>query len=510
MAPAKSVPQQKTLPHLWRTLIFLLIVFILGNICFQAFNLVFSNIGEDVQAGSMAALITAIPGVVLGIVCFIYSSLGDFVSLKKLTAVGAVLLFVGSLMGFFLNFGCLPMVVLSRAIQTAGCQVTGSVFLVLASKYCHGKQKVVAFGVYTAGYQLSTAFGILAGGLFTNLTNLNLSFAGAELYGWSFLFLIPVLAAFCFPFIFPSLPGATQKKMHIDVIGFIIFGIAIGCLTIFFTCLGSSDPILHSTTFAWIIGAAIFFVVFGIYINKAKDPFITPEFLKNTRWLMSIGLFAIFYFFNFAVAPTFNALGAQVFGISTAQVSFMLGWGDLVAVIFALLSGQIDAMIGRRAAIIVAGLMMVVGFGLCAWFTNPDLIIEGTTQPWLLAVFNCFVWGGIGLVYSPVVDTVVSTVKPEESGRAIGSNDLILNVSGSIGVAIFGPMMVGAFWTAPSGTLSAEQLSIFANPLNVSAFSTLFWIYGGIALLGVIWFLLIKSKVTYRKVDRAEELGEAA
>ena len=34
--------------------------------------------------------------------------------------------------------------------------------------------------------------------------------------------------------------------------------------------------------------AAVLFIGFGVYISKAKNPFITPAFFKNTRWLMAI------------------------------------------------------------------------------------------------------------------------------------------------------------------------------------------------------------------------------
>lgn len=87
-----------------RALIPLLITFVLGTLCLQGFNLVFQQVGADVGAPNQASLITAFPSIVLGIVCFIYGSLGDFVSLRRLVTVGLITLFVGSLFGFIANF----------------------------------------------------------------------------------------------------------------------------------------------------------------------------------------------------------------------------------------------------------------------------------------------------------------------------------------------------------------------------------------------------------------------
>ena len=109
-----------------RALIPLLITFVLGTLCLQGFNLVFQQVGADVGAPNQASLITAFPSIVLGIVCFIYGSLGDFVSLRKLVTVGLVTLFVGSIFGFVANYffaANLWTVIIARVLQTAGEQV---------------------------------------------------------------------------------------------------------------------------------------------------------------------------------------------------------------------------------------------------------------------------------------------------------------------------------------------------------------------------------------------------
>lgn len=66
-----------------RALILLLISYVFGTLCLQGFNLLFKQVGTDVSSPEQASLITGLPGIVLGIACFIYGSLGDFVSLRK-------------------------------------------------------------------------------------------------------------------------------------------------------------------------------------------------------------------------------------------------------------------------------------------------------------------------------------------------------------------------------------------------------------------------------------------
>ncbi|MBM6687088.1 MFS transporter, partial [Faecalicatena contorta] len=79
--------------------------------------------------------------------------------------------------------------------------------------------------------------------------------------------------------------------------------------------------------------AAVLFIGFGVYISKAKNPFITPAFFKNTRWLMAISLIALFYFTNYVVSPFYNAIGGALYGMNSSQVSTYLVWAFVCAAI---------------------------------------------------------------------------------------------------------------------------------------------------------------------------------
>lgn len=435
-------------------LIPLLVVFILGILCLQAFNLVFPQIGTELGAPHLAPLITAIPGVILGIVCFIYGSLGDFVSLKKMTIIGVVLLLAGSLLGFFFH-GSIWLVIIARAVQTAGAQVAGSVYLVIAAKYLQDSQKVVYFGIFTAGYQLSTAIGVLAGGFLSTID-------------WSYLFLIPMLSILVLPMILRNLPEVQPGNIRIDVLGFVIFGGAIGLLTLFFS------------SYNWaILGASVlFFIAFAFYINRAKQPFITPKFFRNTKWIMAISLIFIFYFVNYSLAPIINGIGNSIYGLNSAQVSLYLVWAYLVATVVATSSGIIVARIGRSASIITASILMILGLISSALAVNAGMSV--------LAVTICFFFAGQGLMYSPLVATVLGTVPADQSGRGIGMNDLVMNVTSSIGIAIFGGLMASQTLAAVSIIGATGPAAVYSNLLVIPAL---------IAGFGFVYYLIIRKRI---------------
>lgn len=429
----------------------LLVIFILGILCLQAFNLVADPIATSLNVeGTKAGLITAIPGIVLGIVCFIYGSLGDFVSLKKMTLIGISTLVLGSVLGFFMHEE-LWQVILFRAIQTAGAQVAGSVYLVITAKYIEDSEKVIYFGIFTAGYQLSTAIGIFAAGALMSID-------------WAYLFLIPAFSIIFLPILMKNLPETDVQDVHVDVPGFIIFGLAICLLTLFFT---------YNATWM-ILGSLLFFVVFGVYINKAEQPFITPEFFQNKRWRKAILLILIFYFVNYAVQPTAYNIYTAYYGLDASQIPMYLVWSNVVATIVAVSSGKIVGKIGREKATITAATFMILGFASAAKMASVSEVALGAAI--------CVIYVGLGLLFSPVVDTVLSTIPSDQIGRGIGMNDLAMNVTASIGIAIYFKIM----GTVPQGATADVALATYSKCFMLSA---------AVAVLGLVVYLAIKNKV---------------
>lgn len=434
-----------------RALILLLITFIISTLCLQGFNLVYKQVGIDVKAVDQAPLITGLPGIILGIVCFIYGSLGDFVSLKKLVTIGLTSLFTGSVFGFVANSCFEPnlwTVIAARIMQTTGEQVAGSSFLVIATKYLRNDLKVIFFGLFTASYQLSACIGVFSAGLLSSIA-------------WQYLFLIPALTILILPALLHYLPTKNGNGKKIDVVGFTVFGFAVASLTLF----------ISYRNLLMLISAIILFIIFGIYISKAKEPFVTPAFFKNIRWLSGIILMGIIYFTNYCISPLFNRVGKTLYNMTTSQVASYLVWAFIVAAIFGSCSGLIISRIGRKT-----GLLLAILFILCGWIGIAVLINSGFLA---IALCACIYYAGCGMVYSPLASTILSSLPVEESGRGCGMNDLAISVSASVGVVIFDGILDKNMLSGDSITGASGISSGFANISLMCA---------AVALLGIIVF----------------------
>ena len=180
--PAEGTPEFKKMNRMAKRAIpLVLIIFIFGILEQQAFGMIFVNIGQQLGTPELASLITSLPGIALGIVCVIYGSLGDFVSLKKMTILGTIVFAIGSVIGFLLGPVSIWAVVAARMLQSIGGQVAGSVFLVLVSKYISQKERVVYYGIFVAVFRFSAALGVVAAGYVTKID-------------WRWMFAIPIIS----------------------------------------------------------------------------------------------------------------------------------------------------------------------------------------------------------------------------------------------------------------------------------------------------------------------------
>lgn len=275
----------------------LLIVFTLGTLMIQAFNLVFQNIGDSLGMSASASLISTLPGIVLGVVCMLYGTLCDFISPKRMTLFGVSALVIGSLLGFFGSFN-FWVVLIARMIQVAGAQVAGSVFLVMTVKYLDDKEKAVYIGIYNAVYYLAAAIGVFAGGFITS-------------FDWKYLFLVPAISVFFIPLLIKNTPDISAKGERIDGFGIALFAVFAGLIAVYF-----------SFPNVWLLVAIVLLgIAFVAWILKGSKPFLSKSFITNKAYMSILLLQFVFYFFNFACVPIYNVIGEQLYDMPLTTIS---------------------------------------------------------------------------------------------------------------------------------------------------------------------------------------------
>lgn len=228
------------------------------------FNIAVPFIIKDLQLStSESSLITTLYAVVLAAGSGTYGKLSDRFSARFLILTGVAIFILGSLIG--LIAGSFPVVIAARVIQAAGAAAIASLAYVLPSKYFRSESKGKALSLVTTTFALMGGIAPLISGYII------------QLFDWHGLFAVSLLVVCLMPFIYKYFPATVAQGQPFDVLGAILFSLAIGILV-----LGISlNPYL-------IIASLLLFIWFSFHIRSKAIPFITLSLLANKGYRFSL------------------------------------------------------------------------------------------------------------------------------------------------------------------------------------------------------------------------------
>lgn len=413
----------------------LLILFVLTNLMVQAFVTVSPVLAEESHvSASKVSMIVTLSTVALGVCSVVYGTLSDYIPVKKLLLFGTAVFVSGSAFGlFFQNY--FYMVVAARVLQTVGQAAISSLYLVITSRYTKGKEKLKYFAWFTACFQIAQACGVLAGGIFAAYVN------------WKALFVISLVAAAFIPVIWKYAPVENEGKIkHVDVVGIGLFSI---CIVAIMLMLSDFRPVYAGIE---ILMLAVFF----IYISKKEDAFVTPGFFRENRnYTKTVILVFALYLSQFVFAFICTFVVSTLYPGSLDLVSYILLPGYIAAAVVGMNGDKITARLGRYQTISLGAFLIFLGLLSAAFFMDKGKI--------MLSISGIIFFAGYNTIYSPMLDTVTGALPSAEVGRGIGINDLTINISSSIGVAICSRFMMVNYLKQHVIAPVSESVYVYSN-----------------------------------------------
>ena len=413
----------------------LLILFVLTNLMVQAFVTVSPVLAEEFHvSASKVSMIVTLSTVALGVCSVVYGTLSDYIPVKKLLLFGTAVFVSGSAFGLlFQNY--FYMVVAARVLQTVGQAAISSLYLVITSRYTKGKEKLKYFAWFTACFQIAQACGVLAGGIFAAYVN------------WKALFVISLVAAAFIPVIWKYAPVENEGKIkHVDVVGIGLFSI---CIVAIMLMLSDFRPVYAGIE---ILMLAVFF----IYISKREDAFVTPGFFRENRnYTKAVILVFALYLSQFVFAFICTFVVNTLYPRSLDLVSYILLPGYIAAAVVGMNGDKITARLGRYQTISLGAFLIFLGLLSAAFFMDKGKI--------MLSISGIIFFAGYNTIYSPMLDTVTGALPSAEVGRGIGINDLTINISSSIGVAICSRFMMVNYLKQHVIAPVSESVYVYSN-----------------------------------------------
>jgi len=344
------------------------------------------------------------------------AALGDRFGRRRMFIVGLGVFTVGSALAAMST--TIEMLIIARALQGMGGALVVPLTLTILSAAVPPERRALALGAWGGIGGLAVAVGPLVGG------------AIAEGLAWQWIFwlnvpigIVAVVASRRW------LNETFGPDKRLDLGGLVLASAG-------FT--GIVYGLVHANEAGWgdasviapLVAGTVLLAAFVWWEARSPAPMLPLRFFRDRTFAVANGASFLLFFGMFGAV----FLLAQFFQVAQGFGPFESGLRTLawtaMPVFIAPIAGALSGRYGGRP-FLVGGLgLMAIGLG---WFAAvgeagspygellPSLIISGI---------------GMGLFFAPIANVVLSSVKPEEEGKASGANNAIRELGGVFGVAV--------------------------------------------------------------------------
>jgi EmrB/QacA subfamily drug resistance transporter len=388
------------------------------------------------------------------------SSLGDRFGRRKLFVIGLAL-FVAASAACALSTD-VGFLIAARAVQGAGAAIIAPVSLALLTAAFPAERRGQALGVYGGITGLAVVGGPVIGGAVTE----------GLAWQWIFWLNVPIgLAAI--PLVLARMGESRGTKAALDLPGLaLITGAAFGIVWALVrgNAAGWGSPEVLGT----LIGGVVLTAAFVLWELRAPQPMLPMRLFRSREFAAGNASNLLMYAALFS-AVFFMAQYLQVtLGQSPLQTGLrLIPWTGTVFII-APIAGILADRIGNRPPIVAGLLMQAGGFAWIALIARTGLPYSHMIAPLLLAGV------GISTAVPAAQNVVVGAVAPESIGKASGTQSMMRQLGGALGLAIAVAVFTGAGTYASPAAFSDG----FAPAIAVSASLSLLGAITAIALRG--------------------------
>ncbi len=344
------------------------------------------------------------------------AALGDRFGRKRLFIIGSSIFTAGSAAAALSSTS--TELIVARAIQGIGGAILTPLSLTILSAAVSPERRAVALGAWGGIAGLAIAIGPLVGG------------AIAEGLDWQWIFWVNVpIGLITIPLAYFRLEETRGASNRLDLPG---LGLAsAGLLAIVWGLVNGNElGWMSIQTVATITTGVAFVAAFVGWEARSAEPMLPLRLFRSRAFaaantvsmLMTFGMFGSVFLLAqfFQVVQGYSPLEA---GLRTLPWTFM-------PVVVAPLAGIVSTRTGTRPLLVLGMTLQAVAIGWLALIVTPTVEYLTLVPAFILA------GAGMGLFFAPIANVVLSSVRPEEEGKASGANNAIRELGGVFGVAV--------------------------------------------------------------------------
>ncbi|MGE3147587.1 MAG: MDR family MFS transporter [Pseudorhodoplanes sp.] len=321
-------------------------------------------------------------------------------------------------------------------------------------------------GYFVTVFGLTAVAGPILGGLFVEHTH------------WSLIFWINVpLGLIAFAMTWSALKRLPrhERPHKLDVLGALVMISAAICFLLALTWGGSRYPWFSAPILALVAGSAVLWVLFGLRLATAPEPFIPLAILKNPVILSATATATAAMGCMIALTVYVPLFCEIVLRFSATYAGMALVPMMTGTVVGSLMTGQTMARLQNYTlvplAAVAAGIVSMVYVAI--W---PDYSASLTTLALGIAGI------GIGSVLPITIVCVQNSVQPHQFGITTGAMNFTRQLGSSVIVTLFGAIVLGGFG---GKSISVETLLLPSGQDYVTVFR---WVFVASAIVLAISF----------------------
>jgi EmrB/QacA subfamily drug resistance transporter len=349
----------------------------------------------------------------------LYGKFADILGRKPVMFFGIGVFLLGSVLSG--AAWSMPVLIAARAIQGIGAGAVQPMSITMLGDLYSVAERAKVQGYVTSVWAVASLIGPALGGVFSDFLS------------WRWIFFVNVpLGAVAVVFLALRFRENVVKQVHqVDYLGATLLTIGLPLVL-----LGLLEGGVAWAWGSWqsllVFGAGgVVLVVFVLVERRVAEP-ILPLWVFGHRTLVGGNLTALvvgaLLMGLTSYLPTFveGVLGTGALVAGFALAALTLGWP-----ISAALSGRVYMRIGFRDTSLIGSVFVIVGAVLVALLSQESAVWEAAAGSFVMGV-------GLGLVSSPTVIAVQSTVGWDRRGVVTATNMFSRSLGSAVGVAVFG------------------------------------------------------------------------
>ena len=403
------------------------------------------------------------------------AALGDRFGRRRVIAIGLTLFTAASAAAALAP--SMDALIAARAIQGIGGAIVLPLTLTILSDAFPKEKRGLALGAWSGIAGLAVASGPLVGG------------AVVDGISWQWIFWLNVpIGILLVPLALRFLRETYGPDSGLDLPGLAL--VSAGLLGLVWGLIhGNGDGWTSPQIVASLSLGAILTAAFVAWELRTPAPMLPMRFFSDRAFAAANGASLLMYFGMFGSIFLLTQFLQTVQGHSPLGAGLrVLPWTAMPMVV-APIAGALSDRIGGRPLMAVGLGLQAIGLGWLAAVSTPTVPYTQLVIPFILS------GTGMAMFFAPVANVVLSAVRPEEEGKASGTNNAIREVGGVFGVAVLASVFAsyGGYGTPQS----------FVDGLTPAI-----WVGAVVVGAGSLISLLIPRRI--RREEQPEVVLEAA